>query len=147
MTTYQTTAFVQPASCSSNINDFFFFFYGKLLIWVINTKQKLQVSQRWNFSDMCLFWIYCTLSTIYLRKLFKSLKELASSKIVVIQHFIIFKPCRTYQLLITPKYQFIFLHSVTQCKACFKLHNLCYFILLFFRGLQRSFSCDQKCLH
>lgn len=47
-----------------------------------------------------LYPFYC-----YLRKLFKSLKELASSKIaVVIQHFIIIiisKPCRTWSFLIT----------------------------------------------
>lgn len=40
MTIYQTTAFVQPASCSNSINVLF---NNKLLVWVI-TKYKLEIS-------------------------------------------------------------------------------------------------------
>ena len=63
----------------------------------------------------------------YLRKLFKHLKELASSKIaMVVQHFIIIfisKPCSTCSFSVILSIILLCL-TVRQCKACFKLHNL-----------------------
>lgn len=86
-----------------------------------------------------LYSFYC-----YLRKLFKSLKELASSKpVVVIQHFIIiFKPCRTCQLSINltiSLLSFTLSHNVR-----YALSYIIYVILLLFRGPQRKFPYDQK---
>ena len=75
----------------------------------------------------------------YLRKLFKHLKELASSKIaMVVQHFIIIisKPCSTCSFSVTLSI-ILLCFTVRQCKACFKLCNLYVIFCIAQRALEK----------